>query len=284
MTLERRAPGVERCGGGSRVQNVGAYTLPHIFHGRDRFRNEFVHHDQCGAAGDSKRLTHGADLHFHDGGAELGRRANLLETFPRRYETLLDAQRFPRQDFFETFRSVDLGADPGGLGHHHLFGSIEPEIALDFFSYFVKRAEAGVAVLGICNGFQMLAEAGLVPGAMISNAGLKFICRDVELEAVNTTSKFTAGYAPDQVIALPIAHHDGNYACSADELKRLEDEDRIAFRYRANPNGSTAAIAGVLGPGGNVLGMMPHPERACDPSTGGTDGRPLFQSLIETLG
>ena len=147
-----------------------------------------------------------------------------------------------------------------------------------------RRAAAGVAVLGICNGFQILAEAGLLSGAVISNAGLRFICKPVALEVATTASAFTAGYAPGQTISMPIAHHDGCYVCAPDELARLADEDRIAFRYLANPNGSQGAIAGVLGPGRNVLGMMPHPERAADPLTGGTDGMTMLRHLVEPLG
>ena len=146
----------------------------------------------------------------------------------------------------------------------------------------VRRAEAGVAVLGVCNGFQILAEAGLLPGALIRNAGLGFVCRHVELETGTRASPFTAAYGAAP-ISLPVAHHDGNYVIDRDGLARLEDEDRIAFRYRDNPNGSTADIAGVLGPRRNVLGLMPHPERAIDPLLGGTDGLPMFRSLLESL-
>ena len=147
----------------------------------------------------------------------------------------------------------------------------------------VHAAEAGVAVLGICNGFQLLAEAGLVPGALITNAGLKFVCRDVELDVVSTNSIFTAAYDPSRTINIPIAHHEGNFVCDDDDLKRLQDDDRIAFRYRDNPNGSTNDIAGIFGPGRKVLGMMPHPERAADSVHGGTDGQPMFRALMEAL-
>jgi phosphoribosylformylglycinamidine synthase len=148
-----------------------------------------------------------------------------------------------------------------------------------------RRAAEGVAVVGICNGFQILTEAGLLPGALVRNAGLRFVCRPALLEVATKDSAFTRGYAPGERIRLPVAHHDGNYVVDADGLKRLEDEDRIAFRYRDNPNGSTADIAGVLGgPARNVLGLMPHPERAIEPLLGGTDGRALFQSLLEAFG
>jgi phosphoribosylformylglycinamidine synthase subunit PurQ / glutaminase len=179
---------------------------------------------------------------------------------------------------------LDLIVLPGGFtyGDYLRCGAIAARAPV--MAEVVRRAEAGVAVLGICNGFQILAEVGLVPGAMISNAGLKFLCRSVDLEVATDASMFTAGYARGQAISLPIAHHDGNYVCSEDECKRLEDEDRIAFRYVGNPNGSTRRIAGVLGAGRNVLGMMPHPERAADPRLGGTDGRILLQTLIEALG
>jgi phosphoribosylformylglycinamidine synthase subunit PurQ / glutaminase len=179
---------------------------------------------------------------------------------------------------------LDLIVLPGGFtyGDYLRCGAIAARAPV--MAEVVRRAEAGVAVLGICNGFQILAEVGLVPGAMISNAGLKFLCRSVDLEVASDASMFTAGYARGQAISLPIAHHDGNYVCSEDECRRLEDEDRIAFRYVGNPNGSTRRIAGVLGAGRNVLGMMPHPERAADPRLGGTDGRILLQTLIEALG
>jgi phosphoribosylformylglycinamidine synthase subunit PurQ / glutaminase len=179
---------------------------------------------------------------------------------------------------------LDLIVLPGGFtyGDYLRCGAIAARAPV--MTEIVRRAEAGVAVLGICNGFQILAEAGLVTGALINNAGLKFLCRSVDLEVATNASIFTAGYARGQAISLPIAHHDGNYVCSRDELKRLEDDDLIAFRYADNPNGSTGRIAGVLGAGRKVLGVMPHPERAAEPRLGGTDGRMLFQSLIEALG
>jgi phosphoribosylformylglycinamidine synthase subunit PurQ / glutaminase len=179
---------------------------------------------------------------------------------------------------------LDLIVLPGGFAHGDYLRCGAIAARAPVVAEVVKRAAAGVAVLGICNGFQILAEAGLVPGALISNAGLKFVCRSVPLEVATTESAFTAGYRPGQTITLPVAHHDGNYVLAPDELRALEDEDRIAFRYLDDPNGSTAAIAGVLGPGRNVLGIMPHPERAADPRLGGTDGRALFASLIERLG
>jgi phosphoribosylformylglycinamidine synthase len=180
--------------------------------------------------------------------------------------------------------ALDLVVLPGGFtyGDYLRCGAIAAHSPA--MREVVKRAHAGVAVLGICNGFQILAEAGLVPGALISNAGLKFLCRPAALEVVSTASIFTAAYRRGQAIELPIAHHDGCYVCAPAELERLQDEDRIAFRYLDNPNGSTADIAGILGPGRNVLGIMPHPERAADPRTGGTDGLPLLRGLVEALG
>ncbi len=180
--------------------------------------------------------------------------------------------------------ALDLIVLPGGFAYGDYLRSGAIAARAPVMAEVVRRADAGVAVLGICNGFQVLAEAGLVPGALISNAGLKFVCRAVDLEVASSASIFTAGYAQGQAIRLPIAHHDGNYVCDEDQRKRLEDEDRIAFRYAANPNGSTGHIAGVLSAGRNVLGMMPHPERAAEPRLGGTDGRILFQALIEALG
>jgi phosphoribosylformylglycinamidine synthase subunit PurQ / glutaminase len=179
--------------------------------------------------------------------------------------------------------ALDLIVLPGGFtyGDYLRCGAIAAHSPV--MREVVRRAAAGVAVLGICNGFQIMAEAGLVPGALISNAALKFVCRPVALEVTSTNSIFTAGYRPGQTLELPVAHHDGCYVCTPDDLERLEDEDRIALRYLDNPNGSIADIAGLLGPGRNVLGIMPHPERAADPRTGGIDGRPLLRGLIEAL-
>ncbi len=148
----------------------------------------------------------------------------------------------------------------------------------------VRQAERGACVLGVCNGFQILAEAGLLPGALIRNRQLRFICRSVALEVVTTASPFTSAYAHGERVVFPVAHHDGNYVLAEGELERLEDADRVALRYLDNPNGATADIAGVLGPSRNVLGLMPHPERAIEPLLGSSDGLGLFRSLLERVG
>lgn len=154
------------------------------------------------------------------------------------------------------------------------------------------RAARGVRVLAVCNGFQIATEAGLLPGALLPNAGLKFICKNVHLRVESAASPFTARYAKGQVLSIPVAHHDGNYVADGDTLKRLEDEDRIAFRYcaadgrlteEANVNGSSRHIAGIFNEARSVLGLMPHPEDAVDPRLGSTDGTPLFAALAEVL-
>ena len=177
---------------------------------------------------------------------------------------------------------LDLIGVPGGFSYGDYLRCGAMAARSPVMREVVRRAEAGTAVLGVCNGFQILTEAGLLPGALIRNAGLRFVCRFVALEPGTTASVFTRGYG-DEAIRLPVAHHDGNYVIDADGLARLQDEDRIAFRYRDNPNGSTADIAGVLGPKRNVLGLMPHPERAIAPELGGSDGLPMFRSLLEAL-
>jgi phosphoribosylformylglycinamidine synthase len=146
------------------------------------------------------------------------------------------------------------------------------------------HAQQGRYVLGVCNGFQILAEAGLLPGALVRNAGLAFVCRPVALDVANGNSAFTSAYGSQRHVSIPVAHHDGNYVIDAEGLARLEGEGRVAFRYRDNPNGSTGDIAGVLNEAGNVLGLMPHPERAIDPLLGGIDGKPLFRSLLAAVG
>ena len=142
------------------------------------------------------------------------------------------------------------------------------------------HAERGGFVLGVCNGFQVLTEMRLLPGALMRNAGLKFICRSVALRVSTTDSAFTSAYGRGQEISLPIAHHDGNFTIDAEGLKALQDQDRIAFTYLGNPNGATADIAGILSANRRVLGMMPHPERVVDAALGGTDGLSVFASLM----
>ena len=144
-------------------------------------------------------------------------------------------------------------------------------------------AAAGGLVIGICNGFQILCEAGLLPGALRWNAGLKFICRPVTVRVETTESPFTSAAVAGQALEIPINHFQGNYHCSPALLDQLGAEDRIAFRYADNPNGSVSDIAGVLSAGRNVLGMMPHPERAVDPAVGGTDGRVVLDSMLTSL-
>ena len=151
----------------------------------------------------------------------------------------------------------------------------------------VDAAKRGVPVLGVCNGFQVLTESGLLPGALMRNAGQTFICRTVELEVENASSVFTRNYAQGQRIRIPVAHHDGNYFADEDTLDRIESEGRVAFRYTETVNGSRRNIAGLLNKAGNVLGMMPHPERAIEPaahpSLGGSDGQTLFESAVKAL-
>jgi phosphoribosylformylglycinamidine synthase I len=144
-------------------------------------------------------------------------------------------------------------------------------------------AERGVPVLGVCNGFQVLTEAGLLPGALMRNAQLRFVCRTVPLAVESSQSLFTAGYRAGQEVQFPVAHHDGNYFADAATLDRLEGEGRVAFRYLDEVNGSQRRIAGILNDAGNVLGMMPHPERAIEDAHGGSDGRVLFESAIRAL-
>ena len=147
----------------------------------------------------------------------------------------------------------------------------------------VAAANRGVPVIGICNGFQVLTEAGLLPGALMRNAGLKFVCKDVWLKVENTQTPFTGAYQNSQVVRIPVAHHDGNYFADDATLDRLEGEGRVALRYAQNINGSARNIAGVLNEAGNVLGMMPHPERVIEAAHGNTDGQRLFAGLVEGL-
>ena len=146
------------------------------------------------------------------------------------------------------------------------------------------KAAGGLPVFGVCNGFQVLTEAGLLPGALMRNAGLDFVCRDVALTVDNSQSAFTSLYAPGESIKVPVAHHDGNYVADPDTLDRLEGEGRVAFRYAEEVNGSARRIAGILNDAGNVLGMMPHPERRIEAAHGGTDGRRLFEGMLELVG
>lgn len=187
---------------------------------------------------------------------------------------------------------VDLIVIPGGFsyGDYLRCGAIAAHSPV--MREVAARAKAGVAVLGVCNGFQILAETGLVPGVLLRNAGLKFVCRNVGLRVETSQSLFTAGYEAGQVLSVPVAHHDGNYFVDPDTRKRLEDRDQIAFRYcdpdgraidSANPNGSHDNIAGVFNDAKNVLGLMPHPEDAVEPIHGSLDGRPLFDGIARAL-
>jgi phosphoribosylformylglycinamidine synthase len=186
----------------------------------------------------------------------------------------------------------DLILLPGGFSYGDYLRSGAMAAHSPIMREVVRRAEAGTPVLGICNGFQVLTEAGLLPGILMRNATLRFICKDVLLRVERDDTAFAGHYKKDDVVRIPIAHKDGCYFADPSTLYLLENEGRIAFRYceedgaiteAANPNGSTGNIAGIYNDKGNVLGMMPHPERLIDPVQSGTDGAKMFSSLVEAL-
>ena len=179
---------------------------------------------------------------------------------------------------------TDLIVLPGGFSYGDYLRSGAMSAHSPIMREVIIRANQGVAVLGICNGFQVLTETGLLPGALLPNAGLKFVCRNVCIRVENSQTLFTNHYEPDQVLCIPVAHHDGQYFAQPDTLAKLKDQERIAFRYdNDNPNGSVENIAGIFNKQKTVLGLMPHPERAADAVHGGTDGQGMMQSLVTAL-
>jgi phosphoribosylformylglycinamidine synthase I len=178
---------------------------------------------------------------------------------------------------------VDVVAVPGGFsfGDYLRCGAIAAQSPIG--AAIRAHAARGGYVLGICNGFQVLTEMGLLPGALMRNAGLKFICKTIDLQVASSDSAFTSGYTAGQRLRIPVAHHDGNYTADPETLTLLQAEDRIAFTYCDNPNGSALSIAGILSDNRRVLGMMPHPERASEDAHGGVDGSVLFRSVTGAL-
>ena len=178
---------------------------------------------------------------------------------------------------------TDFVAIPGGFSYGDYLRSGAMAARSPIMAAVIEAAGKGVPVLGICNGFQVLTEAGLLPGVLMRNAGLHFVCRTIGLEVANSQSIFTSGYRSGEEISIPVAHHDGNFQADAATLDQIEGDGRVAFRYKGEVNGSARGIAGLLNKSGNVLGMMPHPERMIEPAHGGTDGRRLFEGLVETV-
>ena len=176
-----------------------------------------------------------------------------------------------------------LIAIPGGFSYGDYLRSGAMAARSPIMKAVAEAAGKGVPVLGVCNGFQVLTEAGLLPGALMRNAGLHFVCRPVGLKVENSQSIFTSAYEAGEEISIPVAHHDGNFQADPETLDRLEGEGRVAFRYTGEVNGSARSIAGILNAQGNVLGMMPHPERVVEPAHGGIDGRRLFEGLLEAV-
>ena len=178
---------------------------------------------------------------------------------------------------------LDLIAVPGGFSYGDYLRSGAMAARSPIMQAVVEEAGKGRLVLGICNGFQVLTEAGLLPGALMRNANLTFVCRDAALKVVNNRTPFTTAYAEGEAIRIPVAHHDGNFQADAETLARIEGEGQVVFRYDCTVNGSANDIAGLVNDKGNVLGMMPHPERAAEPAHGNEDGRRLFDSLVGAL-
>ena len=178
---------------------------------------------------------------------------------------------------------LDFIALPGGFSYGDYLRSGAMAARSPIMRAVVKAAEAGVPVLGVCNGFQVLTESGLLPGALMRNASQNFICRTVSLTVENNQSLFTSAYEAGQTVRIPVAHHDGNFFADDATLDRIEGEGRVAFRYAEPCNGSRRDIAGILNAQGNVLGMMPHPERAIEDVLGSSDGLQLFESVVGSL-
>jgi len=178
---------------------------------------------------------------------------------------------------------IDLVVIPGGFsyGDYLRCGAIASRSPI--IKDIAARAQNGLTVAGFCNGFQILTEAGLLPGALMRNRNLKFVCRPERLIVQSDQSRFTSKYAPKSEVIYPVAHHDGNYFADDATLNRIEKNGQVLFRYANNPNGSARDIAGITNEAGNVFGMMPHPERAVDPAHGGTDGIGFFKSIIESI-
>lgn len=186
-------------------------------------------------------------------------------------------------DDTELPEGLDLIALPGGFSHGDYLRSGAIAARAPLMRAVIAAANKGTPVLGVCNGFQVLTESGLLPGALMRNAGLDFVCRDVALEVVTANTPFTRGYKAGETISIPVAHHDGNFQADAETLDRLEQQGQVAFRYAEEVNGSARNIAGILNAKGNVLGMMPHPERVIEKAHGNTDGRALFEGLLSVL-
>jgi len=179
---------------------------------------------------------------------------------------------------------VEFIGIPGGFSYGDYLRSGAMAARSPIMRAVKDAADRGVPVIGICNGFQVLTEAGLLPGALMRNSGLHYICRPVAITVENSQTLFTNGYEQGEQLLIPIAHHDGNYQADGETLDRLEGDGRVVFRYGEECNGSARSIAGILNGNGNVLGMMPHPERAFEPAHGCSDGRRLFEGLLETVG
>ncbi|MDH4993094.1 phosphoribosylformylglycinamidine synthase subunit PurQ [Aquamicrobium lusatiense] len=181
-----------------------------------------------------------------------------------------------------TIPDVDLIVIPGGFSYGDYLRCGAIAARMPALRAVAEAAARGVMVIGVCNGFQILVEAGLLPGALMRNTSLKFVCREVKLQVANANTSFTRNYQAGQIIRCPVAHHDGNFFADAETLARLEGQGQVVFRYAegTNPNGSVNDIAGIVSDKGNVLGMMPHPENLIEAAHGGTDGRALFESAL----
>jgi len=179
---------------------------------------------------------------------------------------------------------LDVIVLPGGFSYGDYLRTGAMAAHSPIMNEVVARAKKGVRVIGICNGFQILCESGLLPGVLLRNESLKFVCRPVALKVENNQTAFTGLFTKGQTVTIPVAHGEGNYFAEEQTIQKLEDNGQVVFRYIENPNGSLHDIAGIVNEAGNVLGMMPHPERVAEPLHGGTDGATLFDSLVKAIG